>query len=784
VTRQKNNHKISALFNRYVWIIDIVLFFIVPDFQAIGQFLVKDGATDFKIVLSDSPQPVEQTAANELKMYLDEITGIDWTIVSEKDVLETESQILIGNSVRAKKFFPEIDPQKIPYDGIEIHLKNNILLLTGHQQRGTLYAVNTFLEDVLGVRWWTSTEQEIPNYRTFELPPLNISYAPKLIYREAFYKDAFEPVFATRMKCNGSNQNIAPEYGGHHRFVYFVHSFFSLIPPEKYFAEHPEWFSEIDGERIHEHAQLCLTNDEMRKELTKNAIEALRKNPYSKFISISQNDWHGFCTCERCSQIAGEEGAQSGLLIRFVNRVAEDIEKEFPDVFVETLAYQYTRKPPEYVQPRQNVVVRLCTIECSFVQPLTGEQNQSFYDDMSGWSKIARQLFIWDYVTNFSSYILPHPNLRVLAPNIRLFVEYGTIGLFEQGDAYCTAGDFVRMRNWVISHLMWNPALDEKKLTKEFLAGYYGEKAAPVLLEYFDVLLDQAESTGIHIGCFMENTDDWLDYATLCKATALFDQAIDAAIRESGNDSEFVHRLRRERLPLEHVWLRGYYRFERIAEAKGVRFVGPPEPMEACIDFFKTCEKHGVEAYKEYDTPEDFDEFKVNMFFRFGSLPTMSSEYRNLDPGSWIDIQEYDFRTVNVKEWFSFFDDPAASNRRAMAMPGNHFEWAVSIPVNTNHPLFENAGMDTKFKVIAYVRCDATAKDGPAMTLGIYDNLNRKSVAQKFPTVSEIAGSQYKKIEFEPLSLTQSMYIWFAPPNREGEVQTVYIDRVLLIRDK
>ena len=772
------------MFNRYAWIIDIVLFFIVPTFQAFGQFLIKDGKTDFIIVLSDSPQPLEQTAATELKTYLDKITNINWTISSENDVLETESQILIGNSSRAKNFFPEIDMETIPYDGIEIHLKNNKLLLTGHQQRGTLYAVNTFLEDVLGVRWWTSTEQKIPSYNTFELHPLNISYAPKLIYREAFYMDAFDPIFATQMKCNGFNQNIAPEYGGHHRFAYFVHSFFSLIPPEKYFGEHPEWFSEIDGERRHEHAQLCLANDEMRKELTKNAIDTLRKNPVAKFISISQNDCQGFCTCEKCSQIAEEEGAQSGLLIRFVNQVAEEIEKEFPDVFVETLAYQYTREPPKYAQPRQNVVVRLCTIECSFVHPLTDGENRSFYDDMHGWSKIAKQLFIWDYVTNFSSYMMPHPNLRVLAPNIRLFVEHGAIGLFEQGDAYCTAGDFVRMRNWVISHLMWNPALDEKKLTEEFLAGYYGNKAAPILLEYFDTLLNRAESTGEHIGCFMETTDNWLDYETLCKATALFDQAIDAAIRESGNDSEFVYRLRRERLPLEHVWLREYYKFERFAEAKGVRFVGPAEPMQACIDFFDMCEKYGVKAYREYDTPEDFDEFKVNTFFRFGSLPTMSSEFRNLAPDAWIDIQEYDFRTVNVKGWFSFIDDPAASNRRAVAMPGNHFEWAVSIPARTNHPLFKNADMNTKFKVIAYVRCDATAKDGSAMTLGIYDKKENVAVAERTTTVSEIAGSRYQKIEFESLPLTQSMYIWFAPPKREGEVQAVYIDRVLLIREK
>ena len=762
-----------------------VLFLLAPNLQAAGPFLVKDGKTDFKIVLSDSPQPVEQTAAKELKAYLDEITGIDWTVAAEKDVPENAPQILVGNSARSKKIFPAIDPEKIPYDGIEIHLKGDKLLLTGHSQRGAIYAVNTFLEDILGVRWWTSTEKKVPTHKTFELKPLKVSYAPKLIYREAYYKDAFDPMFATRMKCNGSGENIALEYGGHHRFVYFVHSFFPLIPPDKYFADHPEWFSEIDGKRKHEHAQLCLTNDEMRAELTKNAIAALRKNPGAQFISISQNDWHGYCTCEKCKAVDDEEGSQSGTLIRFVNQVAEEIEKEFPDVFVETLAYQYTRKPPKLVKPRQNVVVRLCTIECSFVQPLTGRQNKSLCDDMEGWSKIAKQLFVWDYVTNFSSYILPHPNLRALAPNIRFFVDHGTIGLFEQGDSYCTAGDFVRMRNWVISKLMWNPTLDEKELTKEFLIGYYGsEKTYNILTAYFNTLLDKAESTGVHIGCFHENTDHWLDYETLAKATSLINQAIDAAKREHGEDSEFAQRLRRERLPLDHVWLKEYYKFKRATEAKKEKFLGPADPMEACKEFFAVCEKYNVAAYREYDSARSFADFKESMFSRFGSPAPTPEEFKNIDSSAWVDIQEYEFRVSNFNSWASITDDPAASNGRATKMPGNHYEWATSLQFSAIEPLLENAESGTKFKVVAYVRCDATATDGSAMTCGIYDEKERKDIAHKNLEVSDIVGSEYKKIEFEFLPLTTSMYVWFAPPKREGEVQAVYIDRVIVVKER
>ena len=111
--------------------------------------------------------------------------------------------------------------------------------------------------------------------------------------------------------------------------------------------------------------------------------------------------------------------------------------------------------------------MRLCSIECSFVQPLEGKQNETFCNDIRAWSRVAPHLFIWDYVTNFSNYILPHPNMRVLAPNIRFFVDNHVIGLFEQGDSGCSVGDFVRLRAWLLAHLMWDPRRDPQLLIRE-----------------------------------------------------------------------------------------------------------------------------------------------------------------------------------------------------------------------------------------------------------------------------------------------------------------------------
>ncbi|MDR1053894.1 MAG: hypothetical protein LBL39_06925, partial [Planctomycetaceae bacterium] len=113
--------------------------------------LSEDGKTNYVIVLSAEATPLEQTAAKELKQHLDAVTGADFNIVRESEVDVANPQIVVGNSKRAKEFLPEIDVAKIPYDGIVIKTVGKNLVLLGHPQRGTLYAVNTLLEDVVGV---------------------------------------------------------------------------------------------------------------------------------------------------------------------------------------------------------------------------------------------------------------------------------------------------------------------------------------------------------------------------------------------------------------------------------------------------------------------------------------------------------------------------------------------------------------------------------------------------------------------------------------------------------
>jgi hypothetical protein len=167
-----------------------------------------------------------------------------------------------------------------------------------------LYAVYTFLEDVVGVRWWTSTESTIPRRPTLRIPAQKVVYSPKLLSRETYYGDALEGVFSARLKNNGHMTSVTEAYGGHMSLIGWCHTFAQFLPAEKYFKDHPDWYPLIDGRRQaggHLDFQLCLTNEEMTQEFIRICLEKIRANRQTGIISVSQNDAFTpkACQCEK-----------------------------------------------------------------------------------------------------------------------------------------------------------------------------------------------------------------------------------------------------------------------------------------------------------------------------------------------------------------------------------------------------------------------------------------------------------------------------------------------------
>ena len=570
------------------------------------------GSTPYRavIVLPNSPTPVEHTAAARLADGLLRISGESVPIVSESSAPADAFLFLIGDA-----------PVEHPWaeDEILVLPVPGGIVLAGHPARGPIYAVDTLLEEGYGVRWWTSRESDWPSRPVLPCPSLTRRHAPPFRFREASFLDAYDPDFRVRLKGNFVSRIrwatepvrfVPPEKGGCHRLHFFegrrsaYHSFFEILPPDRHFAAHPEWYSLVDGERCAK--QLCLTNPEMEVAFIEETLRLLRADPEADFLSVSQNDWQGACECAQCRAVeAATGGVPAGPLLAFVNRVAEAVEHEFPRVTVETFAYQYTRHAPRGIRPRRNVLIRLCDIECPFSLPLATADHPASADfrrNLADWSALAPgQVFIWDYVADFHNYLLPHPNLLALGPNLRLFAESGAVGVFEQGDTCSGAGDFAPLRLWLLSHLLWDPAADDRALIDEFVRGYYGADAAPHLLRAIALVNEPPAAGGIPVRCYHADCSGWMAPATIVAAARAMDAAASAAAAQG---EPYATRVRRETLSIRHALLLHWDDCRAFAKAQSVPWPWGDARADAARRWIADARALGVRTMRE-TTAED-----------------------------------------------------------------------------------------------------------------------------------------------------------------------------------
>jgi hypothetical protein len=278
--------------------------------------------------------------------------------------------------------------------------------------------------------------------------------------------------------------------GGHVDYCGFVHTFYSLLPPDEYFDQHPEYFSLVGGQRRREEAQLCLTNPDVLRIVTARVLELMHTHPQATIFSVSQNDCVGYCECEACQALVLSEGSQSGPILRFVNAVAAETAKVYPDKLIDTLAYWYSLDAPRIAVPHPNVRVRLCSIRCCQGHAYGScdhPESQRFLRALDEWGNRTSQLYIWHYATDFTHYPLPMPDLDELHDNINLYHRYGVHGLFVQGMGEPGGGaESMALRGYVVSKLLWHPQQPVWPIVDEFLSAYYGA-AAPHVRRYQDI---------------------------------------------------------------------------------------------------------------------------------------------------------------------------------------------------------------------------------------------------------------------------------------------------------
>ena len=516
--------------------------------------LVKQGKSTYSICVSEAASPSERRGAEELQNFVEEMSGARLPIVTDAEKPEGDL-VLVGNSNLIQKLGLGFPFEQLGSEGFVLRTEGNNLVIVGGRQRGTMYGVYTFLEK-LGCRWFARDVSVVPKKATLTVEPLDETQKPAFEYREPFFTEAFDKDWAARNKMNGSSMNLDQSTGGKVTYYPFVHSAYQMLPPDKYFKDHPEYYALVDGKRRSERAQLCLTNlDVLRLSIAK-VLEWIEQHPEAGIYSVSQNDCEGWCECDNCRRVEQEEGgAHSGPILRFVNAVAAQVAKKHPEKLIDTLAYWYSEPPPLKVRPLPNVRIRLCPIGVCEAHAYENCVNDVYFmNNLRAWSKITNQLYIWHYVTNFAHYLLPFPDFDELAANIPMYRKHGVVGIFLEGDAAPGGGgENAELRSYVMARLLWNTSLGVNGIINEFMNAYYGKAARP-MRAYFDLLHRQVrpapQGKELHMWIYSNPGATYLSEDFLAQSLKLFHEAETAA-----DDDATRTRVGKARLSIAYVRL-------------------------------------------------------------------------------------------------------------------------------------------------------------------------------------------------------------------------------------
>lgn len=573
------------------------------------EVVIADGSNSaYTIVIPAAPTVLETKSAKVLQDYFRRVSGVQMPIANEGAATVAKG-IYVGHTKKEGL----IIPGKLPQESYRIQMRGDDLLICGGSGKGLIYGVYTFIEHQLGCRKIADAPAIVTTMKQIKVPAnLREDGRPQFIYRESFYPASRDAEYLEWNKV----QQFEDLWG------LWGHSYEKLVPSATYFKSHPEYYAMVKG--IRQPSQLCLSNEDVFVIAASELKKRMTANPDATYWSVSPNDDIGYCECDKCKAVDVEQGSPAGSLIKFVNKIAN----EFPDKSITTLAYGYTHRAPKNLKPADNVFIFLSNIDAYRDKPLAEEPSAAaFRNDVKAWKALTGNLFVWDYITQFTNYLAPFPNLLTLQPNMQFYKENGIKGVFAQGSGD-TYGEWAELRSYLTVKLLENDKADVKALTELFLQDYYGS-AAKFLLQYIGQLHNNMSLSKRKLDIYGNPVNEWNSYLTpeiLDGASQVFDAA-EATVE---NKPVFAERVMKARLPLEYTVLQQarFYGIEKFGvfekNDKG-QWVAKANLDKKVARFVENCKKAKVTELSEGGLSPDAYKAEWDAILSAGVTPSIAT---------------------------------------------------------------------------------------------------------------------------------------------------------------
>lgn len=464
-------------------------------------------------------------AAEDLTNALALVTGGHVALLREGDALPENAPVIYVGDVRAAHEAGVADDTLRNLD-FRVKTEGSRTFLWSKTATGAAYAVADFLSRQCGYHMLTfSGDDPYAENPLLRIAPCDYRERAA-IYRHETYYGAIPAEthpkaarhwrdysgFARRMRTRFREADIEGSLRVS-RQTRACHSTFCYLPPEKYWKDHPEYYSMdksgmrrcIPGGSVN-CGQICYSNPDVRRICTESLLRFIgndrKANPsdYPCVYDFTQQDGTGYlCLCPECKKVIAKynrvegghrEGGDMGLQLEFVNAVAKEVGARYPDVKIRIFAYVSTEAVPAGIVPAENVLVWLCDLYTlsDHMLPLTHPLNAERRKVIEDWAKAAPELELWDYMID-TRYVsrgraIPEVNVDAISSDARFFRDCGIQRVFMENDFI--EQPFYELNAYATGRCYWNPDCDIEALLDEYCLVY--GKGARKMREAIDML--------------------------------------------------------------------------------------------------------------------------------------------------------------------------------------------------------------------------------------------------------------------------------------------------------
>ncbi len=632
----------------------------IPEVKGAKLFiLAENGKTSY--VIKKSGDEVSNFAASELAKYLKKSTGADFTQPGGKNTLTLE---ISGRE---------------PADGFTVTVdKSGNVIISGNNGRGLVYGVYDFLERAAGCRFFGPFDymEVVPETVKLTVPEFTLTETPAMTSRFPHYcnKTAFpgalEHIYAMADYCTKNRYNVELQSFDSRRFgkqgkvrrstAFYAprggvtllpeswgHNYHRWIPPEKYFATHPEYFAFDNSTKTWraESSMICTTSPAVHELLAETARKQFAARPELTRFAVMQEDGNRlWCQCAACLAVNPDgrnidSGTDNNLFL------ANAVAKKIAPGRVVTYAYASTVKPPKVVKPLDNVEILYC--QYGTKNPGLMPWEDSTAKELFQWAKVSGNLDIYSYGYLNPAYTFP--NAKAHIASFRCYNLLGIKGTTHEMNEQWTS--VMPYQYYLMARLSWNPWIDDTAFRKDYFSKLYGR--AGEVMEQIYLMQDRALSAPAN----QIHTSQWHTMTVVpVKDTAKSYELLAEAEKLADGDKRILKAIEVQR--------------------KGVRYLDMMSRAVNAVSDFRTAPSR--EAYAKAEDllkalEKELDYLELNRFVKKRGARHLRADLRD----AWENyLNELEFKSkytvvCRLDKGWKFMPDPDGSGDKAKYYAAN-----------------------------------------------------------------------------------------------------------------